>query len=96
MRRDCDLRMGNEAARGTGDRYTGGGAARRARILPRPAPRCPNREAGLASSPRGSRGLSPTSDQGVQPSPSSDLRIWPCFAPDPLDHPHSGGAPFSF
>lgn len=37
VRRQRVLRMGNEAAPGTGARYTGAGAARPARILPRPA-----------------------------------------------------------
>lgn len=59
LRRDSDLRMGNEAAPGTGDRYTAGGAARPARILPRSAP--PHEV------PTGGRAWSlPLGDPGIQ------------------------------
>ena len=54
VRGDRDLRMGNEAAPGTGHGYTADDAALPAQILPRPAPRGPNLESGLHPCPQGS------------------------------------------
>lgn len=86
VRRDRDLRTGNEAAPGTGDRYTAGGAAWPARILPRPALAGPQ----LGGSPvpsswgsgdptssfplLGSRPLLPF-EPGIRPSPRSS-GVW--------------------
>lgn len=77
------MRMGNEVTPWTGDRYTGGGAARPARILPRPAPRGLNREAGLTARPRGSRDPAPSSfpPREFRPLLSLTCRSSPAFLP---------------
>ena len=86
LRGDCDLWMGNEAAPGSGDRYTGDGAARPPRIHPRPAPPGPNREAGLAS-PLGNPGIhSP-------PPPDAELGLFLPLTrgPAPSSYPRGSG-----
>ena len=86
-RKDRDLRMGNEAAPGTGHRYTADGAALPARILPRPAPRGPNPEAGLHPCPRGSDpGFR---SRGFRPLLPLTRGSSPAFLPTPgvLTHP---------